>query len=58
MKNQKKKSSEIPPRVIALGNFDITYSLELTKEEIKKFGYEHLNDINSIEELSFLLNFK
>ena len=58
MKNQKKKNIEIPPRVIALGNFNVKYSLELTNEEIKKFGYENLNDINKIEELSFLLTFK
>jgi hypothetical protein len=58
MKNQKKKNTEIPPRVIALGNFNVKYSLDLTNEEIKKFGYENLNDINTIEELSFLLTFK
>ena len=58
MKNQKKKTTEIPPRVLALGNFNVLYSLELTNEEIKKFGYEHLKDINSIEDLSFLLTFK
>ena len=58
MKNQKKKTTEIPPRVLALGNFNVLYSLELTNEEIKKFGYEYLKDINSIEDLSFLLTFK
>ena len=58
MKNQKKEIYEIPTRVLTLGNFNILYSLELTNEEIKKFGYEYLKDINSIEDLSFLLTFK
>ena len=48
MKNQKKEIYEIPTRVLTLGNFNVLYSLELTNEETKKFGYEYLKDINSI----------
>ena len=53
MKNQKKKNTEIPPRVIALRNFNVKCSLELTNKEIKKFGYGNLN-----EKIQFILKKK
>ena len=39
MKNQKKKTTEIPPRVLALGNFNVLYSEVKSKGLIQVFIY-------------------